>query len=1308
MSSAVSECCVIETDFIAKHKIVQIKFTGKIVTTYVQRMVRAPKLMGNEGVGPRPAHQPVPLELTALIEEGEHFKGQGALDQAMSWWLRHAAGEVQRQLVTNKTHREGRWGNVPRLIWEPAVAPSYNSPAAGKEAHVWRRLEAKMLLLCSMVGSGPVLQWRHDAMKMWQALLKYCPPGGKPDGWRQWRITLRSLPRMDIQEVEEFIQWVRRAAETLETAAAQERYQKFWQWAAEQAKVQGAAAIYRWIKGPQPWTAFEVEIDQAGGLGTPQGDANARAAVWHRIWGVDSETQTCTWPSEQLMSDGMEFNCTVQDVREAAATFKVRTAIGSDDLHPRHLAVLGDETLEVLISLWKAMVCTARVPECISLTLVALLPKQGGGDRPVGIMPTICRVLHRLLRRSYGKQWLQKNERGYRYGKTNASALHCAWRQAALAEYAHHRGETTAAVLFDLQKAYDTVDHRYLMEQACRYGFSLKLLKYLLAVYQAPRMITIRQVATAPVRVIGKSLMPGDSFADLLMYLTLIKVTDEMAANFPSINLAMLADDTQFLVCGKAGQVGRTAAVASRTYVRKLEECCLLTVSTKKLSLICSQASTSKEIENSFGRLKGAAKTSDKMLGVDYSAARRVRRPIQAKRINESRPTAGRIRRLRKAKLKTSRFVKTALLPKMLYGVPIVGMSKAAVQKARRLVHGALIKKHQARSATVDLALDMPELDPTYAGNVGVVQWWAAALWEQWLPRHMLLYLMSKVSQELKGTARPFSRVRGPASATVATLMRLGWAIRDPITIVDKKGELMSFDQAPLTTKAVISESVETMIWEQYAAKRPCSRLGGRPYLEPLRKLLCRPKGDEWSGQHIGMLRSVMADGIWSAERMHRAGYIIDPMCEACGVTASVHHTVYECCLTAPFRDSYDLAPTFLTAARNRKDDSFFTRPFLPCILEQLTPPSEVPDIRWDMLGGATFKGSTFGDGSGIYKPKGCKLEVGTDPMLLRCGWAVASFEVIDGCITKTTMAWGPLPGRMQTIPAAELFGLWIALMNCELSDEPFVYYTDCKWVADGWLNGVAIMGNAWTPHSDLWRKVFHKAEDIGQQAIQVVWTKGHRGEDGQTQNNSSIRDKFEIRCNAIVDAQAKRGAGLHNFDLRVLQRIARARNAVIQVAKFVASCLLWSSKHLPRTHGEIDRQPSTRYCKRGDGTTPQCIVLGHDPMYDCDTNRWRCTRCLSSGTSLHSLSNGQCIQIHEGFIGHNVWQLGNHVFCCKCGAFSCVRSKGLRNSCPGGAIAHQKHRLQRMWEGKDPVTGKFVARPTPYVPVHALPDLGG
>ena len=80
------------------------------------------------------------------------------------------------------------------------------------------------------------------------------------------------------------------------------------------------------------------------------------------------------------------------DLRAAALTFPADTGTGADNVSPRAYARLSDALLQELALLLLAMERKSQWAPSLQIVLIVLLPKAGGGRRPIGLMPGIVRL----------------------------------------------------------------------------------------------------------------------------------------------------------------------------------------------------------------------------------------------------------------------------------------------------------------------------------------------------------------------------------------------------------------------------------------------------------------------------------------------------------------------------------------------------------------------------------------------------------------------------------------------------------------------------------------------------------------------------------------------------------------------------------------------------------------------------------------------------------------------------------------------------------------------------------------------------
>ena len=130
--------------------------------------------------------------------------------------------------------------------------------------------------------------------------------------------------------------------------------------------------------------------------------------------------------------------------------------------------------------------------------------------------------------------------------------------------------------------------------------------------------------------------------------------------------------------------------------------------------------------------------------------------------------------------------------------------------------------------------------------------------------------------------------------------------------------------------------------------------------------------------------------------------------------------------------------------------------------------------ITWEkMPTGILLDGDVYGDGSGLF-PRIARLR--------RCGWGITCYAPGRGIIAR---AYGPLPGWLQDVPAAESYALLIALRFCS---ETLTFYTDCKAVLKWWRLGPRVTGAASFKYAAVWRQIRARVADVGYDAVKVIW----------------------------------------------------------------------------------------------------------------------------------------------------------------------------------------------------------------------------
>jgi len=89
-----------------------------------------------------------------------------------------------------------------------------------------------------------------------------------------------------------------------------------------------------------------------------------------------------------------------------------------------------------------------------------------------------------------------------------------------------------------------------------------------------------------------------------------------------------------------------------------------------------------------------------------------------------------------------------------------------------------------------------------------------------------------------------------------------------------------------------------------------------------------------------------------------------------------------------------------------------------------------------------------------------------------RCGFAVAQVGYVNNTFALEACLLGPLPGAIQSTPAAEATALLFFIMNAR--DQTRLYFfSDCQWVVDGFYRGPTGTTGSSHVHADIWRRIW-------------------------------------------------------------------------------------------------------------------------------------------------------------------------------------------------------------------------------------------
>eukprot|EP00959_Pyramimonas_sp_CCMP1952_P453958 9469144-Pyramimonas_sp.AAC.1 len=235
----------------------------------------------------------------------------------------------------------------------------------------------------------------------------------------------------------------------------------------------------------------------------------------------------------------------------------------------------------------------------------------------------------------------------------------------------------------------------------------------------------------------------------------------------------VVADDIQCTIIGTTRFVLEWMPKIASTLMEKLRDS-HLPLSLPKLALLSSNPDVTKTIVEEVPALMNAPRDITKNLGVDCTHRPRkgLVRAVRKHRLKLSSQRAQRIAQLRKAGGRVHRLVAASVKPVAMYGTHVTGISAAHIHEVRKHYHTAMSGRPH-RSITMDMALDRV-VHPAVPGHTDVIVMWCACRWDRVLPDTMLDEALDWARRHVTSSTQ-WHDLYGPASAVVATLLRLGW-----------------------------------------------------------------------------------------------------------------------------------------------------------------------------------------------------------------------------------------------------------------------------------------------------------------------------------------------------------------------------------------------------------------------------------------------------------------------------------------------------------------------------------------------------
>ena len=539
------------------------------------------------------------------------------------------------------------------------------------------------------------------------------------------------------------------------------------------------------------------------------------AATWSKHWRCTSGYSPPSWPVDL----GSLPPITLDMLKAALLSFPPSTGLAWDALHPRALLRLPDVMLLSLISILTACEKDGIWPASVAWVTIALLRKDDGGFRPIGLIPLLPRIWMRT-RRSLVAEWEKCNMRSYLYAGPGRGADSAAWKQAARAEAAKTIGGHHGMVLLDLMKAFENICHHVLVREAIALGYPLAILRLALATYRLWRSIRIGD-ATSELLQATVGVTAGSVLATSEMRLVLIRLIDAALLRFAAVIPTVFVDDISSEAMHRSRDLLCQQLVGFNLHVCESLHSDGHIVSRTKSVCCASDARLGASIRSGLAKWGVKLMFKVKSLGGALASGARRNAKESKKRLSSFVKRRSRFYTLARAGASASKLVRTGGLSAITYGAEITGVSNGHLLRQRQTVARFCSLVKGVAGQNLDLALALADgvgkgvADPAFDAHTKPIVMWAKAIWEKWFDYRLADRYLSEVRADLLLATVPWARAFGPAAAFVLSVGRLGWTIHNALAVTTDDGRLLHLDlDPPIVVKHEVIACVSSGEWD--------------------------------------------------------------------------------------------------------------------------------------------------------------------------------------------------------------------------------------------------------------------------------------------------------------------------------------------------------------------------------------------------------------------------------------------------------------------------------------------------------------
>ena len=872
-------------------------------------------------------------------------------------------------------------------------------------------------------------------------------------------------------------------------------------------------------------------------------------------------------------------------------------------------------------------------PTQMLLNLMSLIQKPSGGERSVAKTPFLYRMWN-VFSTPTLKEWSKQTAKPWDFATAGRSALQSAAHRAWANEVAAFSGKEIAALLWDIEKFFDSISPQQVLEEGINMAYPATELLLGLSMHLAPRCLGLGKI-TSNVIFPTKSILAGCShsknFARMVMDPSIAKVASVRAP--PALRVSTFVDDVAQIAIGTLQQVSNDSTFAAMKFCSAMKAI-NLKISSKSVIVSSSPriAANIAALIKKHSKVMVQVHAAARDLGVLNNPSRRRRTDMQASRITKAGNRLCKIAPLARAVRRARNLTHTGAIPQALWGVEVLGLAPTPMGKLITKVASSSGIWATGRCATTAIFIAFgPARHPAVAGLCQQVELWlqlraddpslrasSVRYWSDVVNRVLRPPDQASASDDHisagfvhwcpQSKESKWNSVFGPMGSLICSMHDFGWSLRSSGLWTDPDGRqwIPDVSQKLQPFVQLVRDHAIKGLWRKasqhwageglqagvdWAASMALhwhlSKMLGNVYddadadFEPQQIEQDDPLHDgvQWSPSSITWLELFMSGGYWPQQRAAEA-HPVTPMCPRCGLKTyeTALHLIWHCPANAQISDERVVDSQHLISHADQGVQQH------PCLWLRGLLPSDLVAINTPVVTQCelTFYGQVVphtGWEPGHFYTDCSGGPFSSFPPIRRAGFGIAVIREDDHLYRAEQWdvflwgAYGPVPGLSQTVPRGELYAI-LAVVERVKPGETTVS-TDSLVNVHSYHKGRQACMQA--ENSDLWCQIFSLLDSRGI-VLTLKWVKGH-ADDVDTFLKYSVTPQ-DLIGNMFADMLADCAADRYQvFPQDALS--LRWHYATIRLIQARAVCILSTVMearvpHVPVSNRQGSEQPLT------------------------------------------------------------------------------------------------------------------------------------